>query len=607
MTYFRYKMLVIDLGEKSFAVKELSKSLIEKTLGGCALGAALLYKNLKPGIDPLSKDNIMIMVPGILTGTPVPTASKTGFFAKSPLTDGWGEAVTGGTIGVELRNCGFEAMIIKGKSEDPVTIKIGNENFKIESAKGLWGKDTWGCTEALSKGGFSTACVGVAGEKLVKISSIECDGRQTGRIGMGAVMGSKNLKAITIKGSRDIELAHPEKVEEIAHKWYTNLMNHSSYKDDTEYGSGEFLNWMNTERGTFPTKNWQKGVFDERQQIDPYYWVPKYSTKNNGCFSCTKPCGKMFVIKEGKYAGTKVDGPEYETLYSLGSDVCNSNIEVLAKANELCDRYGLDTISTGATIAFAMELYERGILTKEQVGFELNFGNEDGFLEMIRMIAFREGIGNTFAEGSAGAAKIIGKNAERYAVHVKGLEPPAYDARGLKGMALCYATSPRGACHLRAGVYGVELTGKWWKFENVDRFSTEGKGEEVAIMEDLMTLYDTLGLCKFSRHVYLAEGLPELVEVVTGLKFSVDELIHVGERTNWIKKLINLREGLTRKDDTLPPRITEDEIPDGPSKGNKTTKDELEKMLDDYYAARGWDSEGKPSEDQIKEVEDLFE
>ena len=196
MTYFRYKLLIIDLSEKSFAVKELN--LIKKTLGGCALGGALLYKNLKPGIDPLSKDNVMIMVPGVLTGTPVPTASKTGFFAKSPLTDGWGEAVTGGTIGVELRNCGFEAMIIKGKSEDPVTIKIENEKFKIESAKN-WGKDTWECTEALSKGGFSTACVGVAGEKLVKISSIECDGRQTGRIGMGAVMGSKNLKAITIK------------------------------------------------------------------------------------------------------------------------------------------------------------------------------------------------------------------------------------------------------------------------------------------------------------------------------------------------------------------------------------------------------------------------
>jgi aldehyde:ferredoxin oxidoreductase len=222
---------------------------------------------------------------------------------------------------------------------------------------------------------------------------------------------------------------------------------------------------------------------------------------------------------------------------------------------------------------------------------------------MIKKIAYREGIGDTLAEGSARAARIIGKGAERYAIHVKGLEPPAYDARGLKGMALAFATSPRGACHLRSGFYGIDLTGKWWMFQNVDRFSIEGKGEAVATMEDLMSLYDTLGVCKFSRHVYLVEALPELVEAVTGLKLSVEELLHIGERTNWIKKLINLREGLTRKEDTLPPRVMEDEILEGPSKGSKITFEELEKMVDDYYAARGWDPSGKPNREQIREVE----
>ncbi len=601
--YFNYRMLIVDLDEKEIYTEELSKKLLENTLGGCALGAALQYKNLKPNIDPLSGDNVIIIAPGALTGSLIPTASKTAFFAKSPLTNGWGEAVAGGSIGVELRSCGYEALMIKGKGDQPVQIRIENDEAGIEDTD-LWGKDTYECSEKLSRGGFSTACIGIAGENLVKIASIECDGRQTGRIGLGAVMGSKRLKAIAVKGSRDIEMAG-KNIEGIARKWYLNLINHPSYKDDTKYGSGEFLDWMNSERGTFPTKNWQKSVFEDRKEIDPYYWAPRYSVKNNACFSCTKPCGKMFTIKEGKYAGTKVDGPEYETLYSLGGEVCNSDIEVLAKANELCDRYGLDTISTGVTIGFAMELYERGILTKEDVGLKLNFGDGDALLEMIRKIAYREGIGDTLAEGSAQAARIIGKNAERYAIHVKGLEPPAYDARGLKGMALAFATSPRGACHLRSGFYGLDLTGKWWKFENVDRFSTEGKGEAVATMEDVMSLYDTLGVCKFSRHVYLVEGLPELVKAVTGLKFSVEELLHIGERTNWIKKLINLKEGLTRKDDSLPPRMTEDEIKEGPSKGSKITVEELQIMLDDYYAARGWDSEGKPNEEQVKEVDAL--
>ena len=603
--YFRYKVLVIDLSEKKVHEEELSKNLVEKTLGGCALGAALLYKNLEPGADPLGEKNPLIIVPGALTGSLIPTASKTEFFAKSPLTGGWGEAVSGSAIGVELRSSGYEALIIRGWSEKPVLIRIENGKVEIADAGELWGKDTYECTEKLSRGGFATACIGIAGENLVKLATIECDGRQTGRIGLGAVMGSKKLKAITIRGSKDIEMAD-EKIIEIARKWYESLKNHPSYRDDTGYGSGEFLEWMNSERGTFPTKNWQKGVFEDRKQIDPYYWVPKYSVKNNGCFSCTKPCGKMFVIKEGKYAGTKVDGPEYETLYSLGAVVCNSDIEILAKANELCDRYGIDTISAGVIVGFAMELYERGILTKEDVGLELKFGDGEAMLEILTKIAKRDGIGDVLAEGTRGAAKIIGKNAGRYAVNVKGLEPPAYDARGLKGMALCYATSPRGACHLRAGFYGIDLTGKWWKFHDVDRYSIVGKGEQVAIMEDLMTLYDTLGICKFSRHVYLAEGLPEVVEAVTGLKFSVDELIHISERTNWIKKLINLREGLTRKDDSLPPRMTEDEIPEGPSKGSRITKEELEKMLDDYYTARGWDSEGNPNEEQVKEVESLF-
>jgi len=598
--YYRYRALIADLDSKEFSVKELNKDMVRKTLGGCALGAALMYRLAPKTSDPL-KENVVIMAPGALVGTPVPTASKTSFFTISPLTGGWLESVTGGSIGLELRSCGFEALVIKGKSETPCTIRITDQKFSFEDAE--WGKDTYYTSEKLSEGGYSTACIGQAGEKLVRFAGVECDGRQAGRGGLGAVFGSKKLKGIAIRGTGDIRVEKPELLEQQIKKWYDTMLNHPSYKEDTGYGSGEFLEWMNSQRGTFPTKNWQLSVFENRKQIDPYYWAPKYSIKNNGCLSCVKPCGKMFVVKEGKYAGTKTDGPEYETLYSLGGNVCNGNIEALAKANELCDRYGIDTISAGGTIAFAMELYERNIITKDDVGYELGFGDEDALLKMIEQISIREDFGNILAEGTARASERLG--AQRYAVHVKGMDPPAYDARGLKGMALAYATSPRGACHLRAGVYGIELTGKWWKFSGIDRFSTDRKGEMVATMEDLMSLYDTLGVCKFSRHVYLLEGLPEFVETVTGLKYSAEELLAIGTKANWMKKLINMRHGLSRKDDSLPPRMLMDPIPDGPSKGSVVSEKELSIMLDDYYRARGWSEEGEPSESQMKEVEEL--
>jgi len=601
--YYRYRTLIADLSKKEFTVKSISRDLVEKTLGGCALGAALMY-SLAPAVkDPFGEENIIVMAPGALTGTPVPTASKTAFFTISPLSGGWLESVCGGSIGADLRSCGFEALVIRGKSDTPCIVRIRDQKFSLEDAE--WGKDTYYTAEKLAAGGYSTACIGEAGEKLVRFAGVECDGRQAGRGGLGAVFGSKKLKGIAIRGTGDIEPDKPEVLEQLVKKWYDTMLQHPSYKEDTGYGSGEFLEWVNSQRGTFPTKNWQLSVFENRKQIDPYYWAPKYSVKNNGCLSCVKPCGKMFVVKEGKYAGTRVDGPEYETLYSLGGNVFNGNIEALAKANELCDRYGLDTISTGCTVAFAMELYERGIITREDLGYELKFGDEDALLTTIEHIGRREGFGDVLADGSAKASQRIGRGAERYAIHVKGMEPPAYDARGLKGMALAYATSPRGACHLRAGVYGIELTGKWWKFSGIDRYSTDRKGEMVATMEDLMSLYDTLGICKFSRHVYLAEGLPELVEAVTGIKYGVDDLFAIGARANWMKKMINIRQGLSRKDDSLPPRILTDPIPDGPSKGAVVSEKDLEIMLDDYYRARGWDREGNPSDEQIKKIEEL--
>jgi len=436
------------------------------------------------------------------------------------------------------------------------------------------------------------------------MACIDCDDRQAGRAGLGAVMGSKNLKAIVVRGTNDLEPADAGKLLEIALRYQKIMEAAPSFIEDTKYGTGEFLGWINKEKGVFPTRNWQESVFKEREQVDPYYWAPKYVTKNKACFACTKPCGKLFEVKGGRFDGTALDGIEYETLYSLGGACGNADIESVARANEVCDLVGIDTISAGVAIGFAMELYQRGIITEKDVGFKLTWENAPDLVpKMCGMMGRREGFGDVLADGVKVAAQRIGKGAERYAVHTKGMEPPAYDVRGMKGHGLAYMTSTRGACHLRAGFYAPELVGKFWRWEGIDRFSPAGKGAMVATMENFMCVYDSVGLCKFSRGFFLIDKLREVIEAVTGLAFTEDELLKIGERIHNMKGDFNAREGITRKDWLLPPRVTEDPIVDGPSKGSRITVEEMNGMLDDYMAARNWSSEGVPSPEKLKELD----
>lgn len=598
------KILTVDLSTSKISAEETPKELITKYLAGDGFGVKLLYDNLKPKIDPLSPENIIVISPGLLTGTPVPTAGKTGFYSKSPLTNAFAQSMIG-AFGNELKYAGYDSLIIKGKPEKPCYLWLNDDSIEIKSAEHLWGKNTREVAEMIKKETDSNAvvaCIGIGGENLVKFACVCCEERQAGRAGIGAVLGSKRLKAIAVRGTKSIEIAVPAQLKALAELFLKKILEHPSYKEDTLYGTGEFLEWVNNERGTLPTRNWQASVFEESKTISPYYWAPKYSKKNKACISCIKPCGKLFVIEEGRYKGVVVEGPEYETQYALGSQCGNDDIEVLAKANELCDLYGVDTISCGVVIGFAMELFEKGIISENDTGLKLTFDSHEAIPAIIEKIANREGIGNLLAEGVRIAAEKIGKGADDYAMHVKGLEPPAYDSRGLKGVALGFAVSPRGACHLRHCFYGIDLTGKWWKFKDVDRFSAEHKGEYIKIMEDLMTVYDTVGLCKFSRHIFFLEEIPQFVEAVTGMKFSNEELLKVGERINNIKKLFNLRVGLTRKYDTLPKRMLTEPISEGKSKGSYIKKEELEKMLDDYYEARGWDKEGIPIKEKLKEL-----
>ena len=609
------KILEVNLTTGNAIAKELPESFYLTYLGGLGIASRLLLDYTEKNIDPLSEKNAIIIAPGLLVGSGLPTASKTTLTFKSPETNAFGRSVSGAYLGVALKKAGYDALVITGTSKKPVYLVIEDEKFTIKDASNLWGKDAIETQEILKDQlgkEFRTGAIGPAGEKLLKIADIDFEERQSARAGGGAVMGSKKLKAIAIKGTKNVEYADPDALKQAILEWNKKINASDAKKLDMGYGSGEFYEWINKERGVFPVKNWQESYFEEsfekhkdgKSPLDPYYWSPKYTKTLHPCPNCTKPCGRYIEIKEGKYAGTHVEGVEYELLYSLGGDLGIDNIEATAKLNEICDRAGVDGISAGVTLAWAMEAYEKGLLTKDDTdGIELKFGNEDAAIEALNKLVNREGkLGQLLADGVKRAAEKLGKGSEKFALEIKGLEPPAYDVRGLKGMALAEAVSVRGACHLTGGIYAPELTGSFWKLSNIDRLSSEWKGYEVKVGEDFMSVYDTLGMCKFSRSIFWLEGLLDGIYAVTGIKFGVDWLMEIGERVYNLDKIFNVREGLSRNDDYLPYRVTHEPIKNGISKGYLVKEDELQDMLDQYYTARGWSKDGTPTKMKLFEL-----
>ncbi|MEM4142096.1 MAG: aldehyde ferredoxin oxidoreductase family protein [Thermoplasmata archaeon] len=608
MEGYATKILFIDLSTGKIEKENIDPYIARKFLGGLGLGAYYLYKNVPKNVDPFDPQNVLIISPGLLVASGIPTASKTVFVSKSPLTGGFGRAVAGATIGPELKKAGYETLIIKGKAEKHSIIVIKDDEVKIESTD-LWGKDTRETQLRIKEKypGFATAAIGPAGENLSKIAIIDCEERQAARTGLGAVMGSKNLKAIAVKGTKKIEPSDQENYKKIIKKWIDIIKDHPNTQLDMKYGTGEFYAWMNTQMGTFPSRNWQQGYFQksydflkegELSKIDPYYWAPKYVTGYHPCPGCTKPCGHIFEVKDGKYAGTKVDGLEYEIMYSLGGNLEIDDPEAVGYLSLLSDLYGLDAISAGVTISWAMEAIEKGLLKGD-----LKFGDADSVARILKEMATREGeLGKLLADGVKAAYTRLGKGKE-FAMEVKGLEPPAYDIRGIKGMALAEAVAFRGACHNTASIYTTELVGKWWKFENVDRFNSKAKGYEVKIHEDLMMIYDNLGICQFTSNIFYDEDLLEPIRAFTGFNMTLSELMVIGERTYNVARAFNVREGFSRKDDYLPERVLKDPIPKGVSKGSFVRKEELDSMLDEYYQARGWSMDGIPTKAKLHELE----
>lgn len=585
----------VDLTTKNLRYYELPEKMIREFIGGKGIGAKILYDELAPKVDPLSPENLLIFAPGPLTGTIAPTSGRWAVVTKSPHTGIFLDSQVGGHFGAALRRAGVDILIVRGKAEKPVYLYVENGEVQILDATPLWGKTIFETEDELKRvhPGAKVGSIGPAGENLVTFAIIGFDYyRQAGRGGAGAVMGSKNLKAVVAKPTGEIKYFDEKGMKETVSRLLKLIKEHPVMKRRTEIGTPMWVRMAN-EGGFLPTRNFSRGVFEKANEISGETMKERIWVRNKACFGCPIACGKLTHVKEGKYKCNEVEGPEYETIALLGSNCEITPIESVAYLNRICDNLGLDTISSGGVVAFAMECYERGLL-KDTDGLKLNFGNVDDAAELLRKIAYREGIGETFAQGVRKAAERIGQGSEKFAIHVKGLELPGVEPRGSWGMALAFATADRGGCHQRAWTPTAELKGI------LPRFSTEGVAKFVKETQDERAVCFSLVLCDFVP--FTVEDFAELLYNATGINLNPEEYMVTGERIWNLIRLFNVREGISMKDDTLPPRIMEEPSPAGPAEGKVITSEILNKMLDEYYALRGWDQNGIPTEETLKRL-----
>ena len=596
------KILTVNLDTGKTQTQPLNMDVARKYIGGIGLGMHLWLENTKKGVDPLSPENALVLALGPISGTMFPTAGNGhAFISKSPETNLLGEAVSHGTFGAELKRAGYDAIILKGKAEKPVYLWIDDDSVQLLDAAHLKGKSPSETEDAIKDeiGDYyvRVAAIGLAGEKLSRIACIINEKtRAAGRTGLGAVMGSKNLKAIAVRGTRDITVTKPDEFMEMVKDFHERMKGPATRKYRT-LGTVENV-LINNTLYCMPTRNYTNAHFEDAEQVSGEAINENYVAKIIACNSCPMRCEHETVIREGPYKGTMAR-MEYESLWALGPYCGVNRLDAIIKAAELCNYYGMDAQSVGVTVGFAMDCHEKGILSHEDLGgIDAHFGNAEALVQLVEKIGKREGIGNVLADGVKAAAAKIGKNSERLAQHIKGLEVTGYDLRCLKTTALSFAVSFRGADHTRSSAYTVDMKGK------VDRFKAErGRGKLVKDLEDIYSLLDSFIVCKNAKGTFYKElaDLAKLYGLVTGLEVSPEELGTTAERINTLARLINVREGLSRKGDSLPWKVMNEPIPDdGPAKGAVVTQDELDLMLDDYYNVRGWTLEGVPKIEKLK-------
>lgn len=600
------QLLRVDLNENKAVAEAIPDKLYRAYLGGVGLSSHYLYQETNADTDPLGPDNRLIFMTGPFALSGLPSTGRHAVCAKSPLTGVWGEADIGGTWGLELKRTGFDGIIFQGKSDKPVYLLIENDHVSIEDGSAVWGKDTFETDEILrEKHGMNAKvhCIGPSGEKLIPISGVMSDGRSArtaARCGLGAVMGSKNLKAIVVKGNKRPEIHEAEALKaEIKELAKHQAENRGGMH---EHGTGEGL-IGNELSGDLPIKNWKQGLWDNKsEKITGEVMTEKYLTKRYSCGNCIVGCGREVKIEEGPYAGVEGGGPEYETIGMIGSNLLVDDMEVIMYVNELCNRYGIDTISLGAIVGFAMECYEHGLITKEDTnGLALEWGSGEALIGLTNMIANKEYIGAVLSQGTKKAAEIIGGISSEFSIDVKGLELPAHEARVLNGIALSYATGNRGACHnadVGSRFYEKALVmPEIGHMEPTGPLAVEGKGKLIAGLQNVDGLYDSLKACTFMVWFgYDTSKLLHWLNQITGWDMDMKEFLEIGERIYNQCRLFNTRLGISRKDDTLPPRILYQPRGEG---GSGDHVPPLNLMLSEYYEARGWDEFGIPTPETL--------
>jgi len=594
------RFLRIDLSSGRIKEERIPEETLRDFIGGRGLGVKLLYDELEPGIDPLSPENKIVILTGPVTGTPAPESGRWCSVTKSPLTGTIHDSHSGGDFGPYLKFSGVDGVIFEGASEKPVYLWIENGNAELRSASDLWGKDVFATTEALTKGDKKThvACIGPAGEHLVRFANIMNEKhRAAGRGGHGAVLGSKKVKAIVVRGDTRPPIADNEALKKANEQVIKKIHEMSTTGDSLpKHGTSVLVNVIN-EEGGYPTRNFQTGVFATADRTSGETLTETLLTDKMGCWGCIIRCGRVSKVPPWSPYSGEGEGPEYETIWALGAQCGVDNLEAITKANYLCNELGVDTIEMGNLIGLAMELYEKGYIDSELTrGLDLKFGNPQALVELTWRTAYRSGLGDDIAEGGVKFATKY--KAPELFMGVRGQGLPAYDPRAFQGHGLGYATSNRGGCHVRSYLIAAEVVGEvtGQKIE-LDPLQTEGKAKWVKIFQDLYSTCDSLIVCKFNTFAVGAEEFAATLSAVTGWKYTAEDIMKVGERIYNLERAFNVREG-TNWEDKLPARFLKEPLPEGPKKGQVLKLDE---MLEEYYQLRGWVG-GKPTKSKLREL-----
>ena len=597
MTSSFNRYLQIDLGAGTWSTFALPDKVLETYLGGKGVGAYLLAKHQDPRAEPFDPANPLIFVAGPLTGTRAPSMRSLAVF-QSPVTRLFTDSHFGGFFGQQIKYAGYDGLLLTGRSPKPCVLEINDNQVAIKDASHLWGLDTYETYEQLRpeypEKEWRIACIGPAGENRVKFAAIDCDPhRQAGRGGGGAVMGAKNLKAIVVRGTGKVEVADPEAFQQFLKATLASMKENSYIIGFREGGTAASIPWAH-EEGLLPTRNFQRGSFAGAAGLDDAAQRARYWYKDVACAACPIACTKLGRLKEGRFEGMEGDSLEYESAAMLGANLEIGDTGEAVCLGLTCDLLGMDTISAGAVLSFACEAAEKGLLDAD-----VRFGDVDSLLALLNDIANRRGAGDLLAEGVREAAAKLGADAAHFAIHVKGLELPAWGPRGVPGMGLAYMTADRGGCHQRAFPILFEAGGETWKGQSYERLTLEGKAQLVAEVQNRLAGLDTFTTCDFARYGISDEEYLDMLAAGTGRRLSLDELYQLGARIWNLTRLFNLRAGLRTEQEDLPRRFKDEPLPDGPAAGHHFSEADIAALRADYYAVRGWSTDGVPSPETL--------